>query len=72
MQIACLVLEYFPLKPGSLRILPPPPTPPPPKPRMLKFSSRVNNIDQGGVRGGVIMVPNSQGWSPLSNKVQNS
>ena len=36
------------------------------------FSSRVNNIDQGGAGGGVIMEPNLQGGSPLSNKVQNS
>ena len=36
------------------------------------FGSRVNNIDQGEVGGGVIMEPNLQGGSPLSNKVQNS
>ena len=61
MHVACLILEYFPLKPGLLKILPPLH---PPKKRMLKFSSRVNNIGQGGVGEGVIMVPNSQGWSP--------
>ena len=36
------------------------------------FCSRLNNIDQGKVGEGVIMVPNSQGESPLSKKVQNS
>ena len=36
------------------------------------FCSRLNNIDQGKVGEGVTMVPNSQGESPLSKKVQNS
>ena len=29
-------------------------------------------IDQGGVGGGVTMVPNAQGGFPVSKKVQNS
>jgi len=71
MHVVCLILEYFPLKPGSLKILPP----------LLQknkvevwpehFCSRLNNIDLGGVRGGVTMVPNSRGGSPVSKKVQN-
>ena len=32
----------------------------------------LNNIDQGGVGGGDTMVPNLQGGSPVSKKVQNS
>ena len=36
------------------------------------FCSRLNNIDQREVRGGVTMVPNLQGGSPVSRKVQNS
>ena len=36
------------------------------------FCCLLNNIDQGGVGGGVTMVPNSQGWSPVSKKEQNS
>ena len=57
------------------------PFPPPHPPSFAKknvevwpeyFCSRLNNIDQGRVGEGVTMVPNSQGESPLSKKVQNS
>ena len=55
MHLVCLILEYFPLKPGSLEILPPPP-PPPQKNNVEvwseQFCSRLSNIDQeGGVEG---------------------
>ena len=36
------------------------------------FCSLLNNIDQGGVGGGVTMVPNTQGGSPVCKKEQNS
>ena len=72
MHVVYLILEYFPLKPGSPKIL----SPPPPKHNVEvwpeHFCSRLNNIDQGGVGGGVTMVPNSQGGRPVSKKVQNS
>jgi len=72
MHVVYLILEYFPLKPGSLKIL----SPPPPKHNVEvwpeHFCSRLNNIDQGGVGEGVTMVPNSQGGRPVSKKVQNS
>ena len=64
MHVVCLILEYFPLKPGSLKIL---------LPLLQKnkvevwpehFCSRLNNIDLGRVRGGVTMVPNSRAGSP--------
>ena len=72
MHIICLILEYFPLKPGSLKILLPPP-----QKTMLKcgpniFCSLLNNTDQGGVAGGVTMVPNTQGGCPVCKKEQNS
>ena len=80
MYLVCLILEYVPLKPGSRNVLPPSPPPPPPPSFAKKnvevwpeyFCSRLNNIDQGRVGEGVTMVPNSQGESPLSKKVQNS
>ena len=73
MHVVCLILEYFLLKPGSLKTLPPPHRAPPPKKNNVKvwseyFCSRLNNIDQGGVT----MLPNSQSASPVSKKVQNS
>ena len=76
MHVVCLILEYYPLKPASLDILPPPP-PPPQKKNNVEvwpehFCSRLNNIHQEGVGEGVIMVPNSQGGFPVSKKVQNS
>ena len=47
MPVVYLILEYFPLKPGSLKIL----SPPPPKHNVEvwpeHFCSRLNNIDQG-------------------------
>ena len=51
MHLVCLILEYFPLKPGSLEILPPPP--PPPQKNNVEvwsehFCSRLSNIDQEG------------------------
>ena len=72
MHVVCLILEYFPLKPGSLKILPP--FPPKNKVEVLSehFCSRLKNINQRGVRGGVTMVKNSQGGSPVSKKVQYS
>ena len=36
------------------------------------FCCLLNNIDQGGVGGGVTMVPNTQGGSPVCKKEQNS
>ena len=36
------------------------------------FCCLLNNNDQGGVGGGVTMVPNSQGGSPVCKKEQNS
>ena len=36
------------------------------------FCSLLNNIDQGGVGGGVTMVPNTQGGCPVCKKEQNS
>ena len=72
MHVVCLILEYFPLKPGSLKILPPPP----PKNNVEvwpeHFCCLLNNIDQGGVGAGVTMVQNSQGRSPVCRKEQNS
>ena len=51
MHLVCLILEYFPLKPDSLKILPAP-TPPPQKNSVdvwpERFCSRLNNIDQEG------------------------
>ena len=73
MHVVCLILEYFLLRPGSLKTLPPPHRAPPPQKNNVKvwseyFCSRLNNIDQGGVT----MLPNSQSASPVSKKVQNS
>ena len=55
----------------------PPPYPLPPKKNNVEvwpehFCCLLNNIDQGGVGGGVTMVPNSQGRSPVCRKEQNS
>ena len=36
------------------------------------FCCLLNNIDQGGVGGGVTMVPNTQGGSPVCKKEPNS
>ena len=36
------------------------------------FCSQLNNIDQGGGGGGVTMLPNTQGGSPVCKKEQNS
>ena len=71
MHVICLILEYFPLKPGSLKILPPP------KKNNVEvwpehFCCLLNNIDQGEVGRGVTMVPNTQGGSPVCKKEQNS
>ena len=71
-HVVYVILEYFPLKPGSLKIL----SPPPPKNNVEvwpeHFCCLLNNIDQGGVGGGVTMVPNTQGGSPVCKKEQNS
>ena len=76
MHGVCLILEYLSLKPGSLKILPPPP-PLPPKKNNVEvqpehFCCLLTSIDQGGVGGGVAMVPNLQGGSPVSQRDQNS
>ena len=72
MHVVCVIWKYFPLKPGSLKILPPPP----PKNNVEvwpeHFYCLLNNIDQGGVGGGVTMVPNTQGGSPVCKEEQNS
>ena len=72
MHVVYIILEYFPLKLSSLKILPP--LPPKNKVEVWpeRFYSQLNNIDQRGVRGGVTMVPNLQGGSPVTKKVQNS
>ena len=72
MHVICLILEYFPLKPGSLKILPPPPQKNNVEVWPEHFCSLLNNIDQGGVGGGVTMVPNTQGGCPVCKKEQNS
>ena len=72
MHVVCLILEYFPLKPGSLKILPPPPQKNNVEVWPEHFCCLLNNIDQGGVGGGVTMVPNTQGGSPVCKKEQNS
>ena len=51
MHVICLILEYFPLKPGSLKILPPPPQKNNVEVWPEHFCSLLNNIDQGGVGG---------------------
>ena len=70
-HLVCLILEYFTLKTGTLKILPPPP-----KNNVEgspeHFWSRLNNTDQGGVGGGATMMLNSLGVSPVHNKVWNS
>ena len=63
MHVVCLILEYFPLKPGSLKILPPPP----PHKNNVEvwpehFCCLLNNIDQGGVGGGVHHSAKFAGW----------
>ena len=73
MHSVCLILEYFPPKPGSFKILPPPPKNNNVELKPKHFCSRLNNIDQGRVGGGrVTTVPNSCGGSAVSKKVQNS
>ena len=72
MQGVCLILEYFPPKLGSLKILPPPPKNNNVEVWPKHFCSRLNNIDQGRVGKGVTTVPNSRGGSAVSKKVQNS
>ena len=54
MHAVCLILEYFSLRPGSLKILPPFPFPPKNKVEVLPehFCFQLNNIDQGGVGEG--------------------
>ena len=72
MHVICLILEYSPIKPSSLKILPPPPQKNNVEVWPEHFCSLLNNIDQGGVGGGVTMVPNTQGGSPVCKKEQNS
>ena len=71
-HLVSLILEYFPLKRGSLKILSTFPQKSNVEVWPEHFCSRLNNIDQGGVGGGVALVPNSQGGSPVSKKVQTS
>ena len=70
MHVICLILEYFPLKPGSLKILPPPPQKNKVEVWPKHFCCLLNNIDQGGVGGGVTMVLNSQGRSPVYERAK--
>ena len=72
MHSVCLILEYFPPKPGSFKILPPPPKNNNVEVWPKHFCSRLNNIDQGRVGGGITTVSNSRGGSAVSKKVQNS
>ena len=72
MHVVCRIWKYFPLKPSSLKILPPPPPKNNVEVRPEHFYCLLNNIDQGGVGGGVTMVPNSQSRSPVCRKEQNS
>ena len=72
MHVVCLILEYFPLKPGSIKLLPTPSQKDNVEVWPEHFCCLLNNIDQGGVGGGVTMVPNSQGRSPVCKKEQNS
>lgn len=52
MHSVCLILEYFPPKLGSFKILPPPPKNNNVELWPKHFCSRLNNIDQGRVGGG--------------------
>ena len=72
MHVVCLILEYFPLKPGLLKILPPPPQKNKVEVWPEHFCSWLNSIDQWGVGGGVTIVPNLRGGCPVSKTVQNS
>ena len=72
MHVVCLIVEYFPLKPSSLKILPTPPKKNNVEVWPEHFCCLLNNIDQGGVGGGVTMVPNTQGGYPVCKKEQNS
>ena len=65
--LVCLILEYFTLKTGTLKILPPP-TKNNVEGSPEHFWSRLNNTDQGGVGGGATMMLNSLGVSPVHNK----
>ena len=72
MHVVCFILEYFPRKPGSLKILDPPPQKNNVEVWPEHFCCLLNNIDQGGVGGGVTMVPNSQGRSPVCKEEQKN
>ena len=72
MHVVCLILEYFPLKPGSLKILHPPPQKNNVEVWPEHFCCLLNNIDQGGVGGGITLVQNSQGGFPVCKKEQKS
>ena len=52
MHVVCVIWKYFPLKPGSLKILPPPPPTNHVEVWPDNFYCLLNNIDQGGVGGG--------------------
>ena len=68
MHLVCLILDYYPLKLGSLKVL----TPPPLK-TILKGDRNISAPDlttltrKGG--GGGTMMLNSPGGSPVSKKV---
>ena len=62
MHVVCLILEYFP------RDTSPPPQKKNNEVKPEHFCFLLNNTE--GWRGGVTMVPNSQGGSPASKKVQ--
>ena len=54
---------------------PPPPPPPPPQSnvdvRLDHLSPWLNNIDQGGAKGGAIVEPNQRDRLSVGKKVQN-
>ena len=67
----------FRIRPSKARFTKNTTTPLPPQKNNVEvrpehFCYLLNNIDQGGVGGGVTMVPHSQGGSPVSKKEQNS
>ena len=51
-HVVYVILEYFPLKPGSLKILSPPPQKNNVEVWPEHFCCLLNNIDQGGVGEG--------------------
>ena len=73
----CMFNFRIPLSKARFTQDTPPSPPPPPKKNNVEvqpehFCCLLTSIDQGGVGGGVAMVPNLQGGSPVSQKDQNS